>query len=629
MFFRKVFTILVWFVGGGLLFFASALGVMAAQVTAGSTVRLSVTADGTAPFAYQWKKEGRNLAGATAATLTIINFQGADVGTYTVAVANSAGSTLSDSSTIVIALAPGATATSDPVFTLQPLSQAVFSGSAVVITAAASGTPAPSYQWRKDGVVIPGATSSTLNFTQVQLADAGNYALIATNARGVASSSAARLVVLVPQGNAITYSATVFPSAVTAGGMVSLDYLLTNAGTTAWGSNHYLSIRDSAGAFLAFVSLAGVAPGETKAVNLRFSAPVTPGAYTYHVQAIESGVALFSTEAVVALRVLAAKPNAISYDVTTFPVRSAPGATINFNYKVTNIGSKAWGVNHYLSLRNGEGLFVGFTPLTGIGAGQSQTVYFTFKAPTVPGIYSYHMQALEDGVEFFETEANLTLVVGAPQSNAIVYNRTRSQNNVIPGATVSLQYSLSNSGTAAWGANHYASLRDSDGMYLAFIPLSGTAPFSSRTVQFDFVAPTKPGTYTYYVQALESGVEFFETQDRVTLTVLATPLANALTFNVTTFPGTVTRGSTVNFSYNVTNRGTAAWGANHYLSLRDADEKFLGFSSLSGTGSGVSKNVDYSFVAPSIPGTYTYRVQGLESGVQFFDMEDTVVLVVQ
>ena len=195
--------------------------------------------------------------------------------------------------------------------------------------------------------------------------------------------------------------------------------------------------------------------------------------------------------------------------------------------------------------------------------------------------------------------------------------------------TVNLRYTLSDAGTQAWGANHYVSLRDSNGNYLAFVPLAGIAPGGNTTASFSFTAPAAAGTYTYYVQALENGVEFFSTQSLVTLTVVTPAPANGVEYNATTFPSTAAPGSTVSFSYNVTNTGTQSWGANNYLTLRDADDNFLGFLPLNGTAPGASQTLNFSFTAPSSPGIYTYSVQAMEAGVQFFEMSDTLQLNVQ
>src|SRR5204863_4518277 len=48
-----------------------------------------------------------------------------------------------------------------PVITAQPASQTVTAGATVTFTAAASGNPAPTFGWRKDGAAISGATGST------------------------------------------------------------------------------------------------------------------------------------------------------------------------------------------------------------------------------------------------------------------------------------------------------------------------------------------------------------------------------------------------------------------------------------------------------------------------------------
>ena len=97
----------------------------------------------------------------------------------------------------------------------------------------------------------------------------------------------------------------------------------------------------------------------------------------------------------------------------------------------------------------------------------------------------------------------------------------------------------------------------------------------------------------------------------------------------TTFPATVAPGATVNFTFNLTNRGTKTWGATDFLSFRDVDNTFLGFPSISGVAPGASKTVNISFTAPTTPGIYTYKAQGLEDGVAFYAMDDTLVLFVQ
>jgi hypothetical protein len=173
------------------VFFVSGLGLARAdQVTAGSTVILSVSADGTSPFTYQWIKDGINMPGATGPTVTLANVQSANAGSYAVLVANAAGSTTSDVSTIAVL-----PATFAPVITVQPTSRSVIAGANVTFTVGASGTPAPTFQWKKNGTVISGATSSTFTLNAVQISDAATFTAVATNSAGSATSSGAVLTV--------------------------------------------------------------------------------------------------------------------------------------------------------------------------------------------------------------------------------------------------------------------------------------------------------------------------------------------------------------------------------------------------------------------------------------------------
>jgi sugar lactone lactonase YvrE len=61
----------------------------------GSTVSFQVTALGSLPLSYQWRKDGINLAGANGATYSIVRAQTSDAGSYTVVVANLLGTVTS------------------------------------------------------------------------------------------------------------------------------------------------------------------------------------------------------------------------------------------------------------------------------------------------------------------------------------------------------------------------------------------------------------------------------------------------------------------------------------------------------------------------------------------------------
>ena len=72
----------------------------------GKTATFSVAADGTPPLQYQWKKDGVDIPGATAATLVLTNVKASDAGVYTVYVSNAAGGVLSDGATLTVISPP-------------------------------------------------------------------------------------------------------------------------------------------------------------------------------------------------------------------------------------------------------------------------------------------------------------------------------------------------------------------------------------------------------------------------------------------------------------------------------------------------------------------------------------------
>ncbi len=153
----------------------------------GQTVSFSVTATGTAPLTYQWYKYGTPVGNAS--TLTLANIQPADAATYGVTITNAFGAAFSNN----VGLTVG---TAAPGFTTHPTSQTATVGASVTLIAAATGGPPPTYQWKKNGVNIAGATNATYTIAGVQAGDAGSYTVVATNSVGSATSNAAVLTIV-------------------------------------------------------------------------------------------------------------------------------------------------------------------------------------------------------------------------------------------------------------------------------------------------------------------------------------------------------------------------------------------------------------------------------------------------
>jgi hypothetical protein len=82
-----------------------------------------------------------------------------------------------------------------PVVTAPPQSQTVNAGGTVTFSVVFTGTAPLSFQWRKDGAALAGATSATLTLSNLTAANAGTYSVVITNAAGSVTSSGAVLTV--------------------------------------------------------------------------------------------------------------------------------------------------------------------------------------------------------------------------------------------------------------------------------------------------------------------------------------------------------------------------------------------------------------------------------------------------
>jgi hypothetical protein len=166
-------------------------------VTASSTATFNVTANGASPLRYQWRRDGAALSGATNATLVLNNIQASDAGDYSVLIYNNAGSTVSSNGALSVIYAafilqqPGSVQVRvrpDPA--AAPTTNAAFS-------VLAFSTSPLGYQWRYNGVDIPGATASTLVISNVQVANDGEYTCAVTDDIGTTVTAPAMLIPLV------------------------------------------------------------------------------------------------------------------------------------------------------------------------------------------------------------------------------------------------------------------------------------------------------------------------------------------------------------------------------------------------------------------------------------------------
>lgn len=170
-----------------------------ASAAVGGQVSLSVTAGGSPAPSYQWLFNGEPIdtisnPSAATANLTLAGVELSHSGDYSVVVSNHMDTVTSSVSKLTVG-AP-------PVITQQPTIQQTgpFSaGDTITLTVAATGEPAPSFRWRKDGQDLAdgpnlsGSGTATLQIASAQSGDEGSYDVFIENTHGDATGTAVQV----------------------------------------------------------------------------------------------------------------------------------------------------------------------------------------------------------------------------------------------------------------------------------------------------------------------------------------------------------------------------------------------------------------------------------------------------
>ncbi|PTX91565.1 immunoglobulin domain-containing protein [Opitutus sp. ER46] len=237
---------------------------------------LTVAVAGTGPFTYQWSKDGVALAEGSSSNYQRTHAQPSDTGSYTVTVANKAGSVTSSPAVVTVA-APRA-----PTIALQPVSARVPLGQGVSFRATyvEDGTGPLTAQWRKNGSPLPGATTDTYSIQAVKGADAGRYSLQVTGLGGTVTSDDAILTVVVPQPPALLAWSTGI--AVTLGKPFEIDTGFMS-GTGPFDYQWYLNGTAIVGATGSSYSVSAAKAADLGSYTVRI---IGPGGVTFSSEAV-------------------------------------------------------------------------------------------------------------------------------------------------------------------------------------------------------------------------------------------------------------------------------------------------------------------------------------------------------
>ena len=166
-----------------------------ATILVGGSKSLSVLAYGTATLTYQW--EFSNDGGtvytpinlATGTSYNISSALLANAGRYRCVVSNGVGLPATSAAAILVV-------NEAPQISQQPVGGTLNPGEPLTLSVTATGTPAPTYQWKENGATIAGATNPSYSVGSVSGADTGSYTVVVTNSVNSITSSAAAVAVL-------------------------------------------------------------------------------------------------------------------------------------------------------------------------------------------------------------------------------------------------------------------------------------------------------------------------------------------------------------------------------------------------------------------------------------------------
>jgi hypothetical protein len=348
-------------------------------VTAGQTATFTVVAAGTAPLAYQWQKNGANIAGATSTSYTTPATATSDSGsTFAVVVSNTAGTVTSAAATLTVNAAAVA-----PTITTQPANQTVTAGQTATFTVVAAGTAPLAYQWQKNGVNIAGATGTSYTTPATATSDSGStFRVVVTNTAGTVTSAAATLTVNPAPAPAIQVSSSSmnFGNDVIASKSSQL-LIITNTGTATL---TITQVNETGAAFSVsgFSLPLNVNAGQQTTITVAFQ-PTAVGTVSGNISIVSNAptsptsVGLTGT-GIAATFTLSISPTSLSFGNVTTNTSSAPQ-----NVTITNTGNSSVTISQITLSGAGYSMTGGSAPVT---LTPTQNLILTIQfSPTVAG----------------------------------------------------------------------------------------------------------------------------------------------------------------------------------------------------------------------------------------------------
>jgi hypothetical protein len=382
------------------------------SVTTGTAVQVAYTVKGTDTPPLSWRVVGSIPPGLNFSGLTgsggLVNVQNltltgtpSSAGSFTVTITayeGQNGSLIASPNYNYQITVSGSTTPVAPSIVAQPQNETVSANSSVTFTVIASGSPAPTYQWQKNGANILGENGTSLGLANVQASDAGTYAVVVSNSAGSVTSNGATLTVtsvgvlpvvtVQPTAQQVAVGSTVVFNATVTGatsyrwqrngadlsGATSSTLVISNAAPTSVGSYALIASNSTGNVITNSVQLDVVTstnPG--RLINLAILTTIGPG------ETMTMGTVLgpASVGGTASLLARAAGPSLTKFGVIGY----VPDPKLSLMFGGTTIGSNNdWG--------NNPALTAAFAQTGAFGFLDNSKDAAVFKTGLAPGNYS-------------------------------------------------------------------------------------------------------------------------------------------------------------------------------------------------------------------------------------------------
>ncbi len=144
----------------------------------GETVAFEITASSSSELGFRWRKNGVFIAGATTSRLVLESVSAAGAGDYDAVVSNLSGSVISRAAklTVLSAGSVGLSSSATEIIWHPANATAAVGGDAsLTVDAIGSGL---TYQWKKNGRPVAGATQAMLSIPRATAGDMGFYSVV-------------------------------------------------------------------------------------------------------------------------------------------------------------------------------------------------------------------------------------------------------------------------------------------------------------------------------------------------------------------------------------------------------------------------------------------------------------------